>query len=106
MPSQQGCIANIRLMFQLIVTRCHSPGDWRVRSVHSEEAGHEGSAPKSSSCDADAVSRAEGYIRATINARLFPGVAGVPSPGHVFTETSREPRRAPCLFAKGVWFTR
>src|ERR1017187_10739413 len=24
-PCQQGCIANIRLMFQLIVTRCHSP---------------------------------------------------------------------------------
>jgi len=27
-------------------------------------------------------------------------VAGVPSPWHVFTETSREPRRAPCLFAQ------
>ena len=26
---------------------CLSPGDWRVRSVHSEEAGREGSAPTS-----------------------------------------------------------
>jgi len=26
---------------------CHSSGDWRVRSVHSEEAGREDSAPKS-----------------------------------------------------------
>ena len=25
---------------------CHSPGDWWVRSVHSKEAGHEDSAPK------------------------------------------------------------
>jgi hypothetical protein len=32
----------------------------------------------------------------------FATVAGVPSPWHVFIETSREPRRAPCLFcAKG-----
>ena len=36
---------------------CHSPGDWRVRSVHSKEAGREYSAPKSFlHCDADAVS--------------------------------------------------
>ena len=34
----------------------------------------------------------------TDNARSA-AVAGVPSPWHVFTETSREPRRAPCLFA-------
>jgi hypothetical protein len=26
---------------------CHSPGGWWVRSVHSKEAGREGSAPKS-----------------------------------------------------------
>ncbi len=26
---------------------CHSPDDWWVRSVHSKEAGREGSAPKS-----------------------------------------------------------
>ncbi len=42
---------------------CHSPGDWRVRSVHSKEAGREDSAPKSIlHCDADAVSLAEGSI--------------------------------------------
>lgn len=35
----------------------------------------------------------------TDNARSA-AVAGVPSPWHVFTETSREPRRAPCLFAQ------
>ena len=37
---------------------CHSPGDWRVRSVHSKEAGRENSAPKSFlHCDADAQAR-------------------------------------------------
>jgi len=35
----------------------------------------------------------------TANARSA-AVAEVPSPWHVFTETSREPRRAPCLFAQ------
>ena len=34
----------------------------------------------------------------TANARSV-AVAGVPSPWHVFPETSREPRRVPCLFA-------
>ena len=43
---------------------CHSPGDWWVRSVHSKEAGREGSAPKSVSvANANAVRRAEGSIR-------------------------------------------
>jgi hypothetical protein len=42
---------------------CHSPGDWWVRSVHRKETGREGSAPKSNSCDADAVLPAEGSIR-------------------------------------------
>ena len=37
--------------------------------------------------------------RGTDSAR-FTAVAGVFSPWHVFTETSREPRRAPCLFAQ------
>lgn len=60
---------------------CHSPGNWRVRSVHSEETGHEGSAPKSSSCDADAVSRAEGSIRTTVIARLLPGSPESPAQG-------------------------
>jgi hypothetical protein len=76
---------------------CHSSGDWRVRSVHSEEAGREDSAPKTfHHCDADAVSLAQGRMRATDSARL-PAVAGVPSPGHAFKETPREPRRAPYL---------
>jgi hypothetical protein len=53
---------------------CHSPGDWRVRSVHSEEAGREWSAPKSfHHCDADAVSLAQGSTRAAATARLSWG---------------------------------
>jgi hypothetical protein len=84
---------------------CHSSGDWRVRSVHSEEAGREDSAPKTfHHCDADAVSLAQGRMRSTDNARL-PAVAGVPSPGHAFKETPREPRRAPYLSRnRGVRF--
>ena len=63
------------------------------RSVHSEEAGREYSAPKTLyRCDADAVSLAEGCIRNT-DMRGVSGVAGVPSPGHAFKETSRERRR-------------
>lgn len=70
------------------------PGDWRVRSVHSKEAGREDSAPKSyHRCDADAVSLAEGSIRTNHYARLF-GVAGVPSPGHAFNWIPCEHRRA------------
>ena len=73
---------------------CLSSGDRRVRSVHSKEAGREDSAPTSfHHRDADAVSLAEGSIRTTDSARLS-GVAGVPSPGHAFKRTSREPRRA------------
>ena len=53
---------------------CHSPGDWWVRSVHSKEAGREGSAPKSVSvANADAVRRAEGSIRTTAIARSRRG---------------------------------
>ena len=53
---------------------CLSPGDWRVRSVHSKEAGREGSAPKSfHHRDADAVSAAEGSTRSTDTARLLWG---------------------------------
>ena len=45
---------------------CLSPGDWRVRSVHSKKAGREGSAPKSfHHRGADAVSLAEGSIQTT-----------------------------------------
>src|SRR5262252_9916004 len=80
---------------------CLSSGDRRVRSVHSKEAGREDSAPKSfSHRDADAVSLAEGSIRAT-DTRGCSGVAGVPSPGHAFKRTSREPRRATDLSRAG-----
>ena len=76
---------------------CDSSGDWRVRSVHSKEAGREDSAPKSFfRGDADAVSLAEGRIRTT-DKRGCSGVAGVPSPGHAFKGIPREPRRAPYL---------
>jgi len=45
--------------------------------------GREGSAPKSFVvAEAEAISLAEGSIRATVKARL-PGAVGVPSPGHV-----------------------
>src|SRR5262252_2018153 len=55
---------------------CLSSGDRRVRSVHSKKAGREDSAPKSfSHRDADAVSLAEGSIRAT-DTRGCSGVAG------------------------------
>ena len=53
---------------------CHSSGDWRVRSVHSKEAGRENSAPKSFlHCDADAVSLAQGSTWTTVTARLVWG---------------------------------
>jgi hypothetical protein len=79
---------------------CLSPGDWRVRSVHSKEAGREDSAPTSfHHRDADAVSPAEGSIRTT-EMRGCWGVAGVPSPGHAFKRIPREPRRAPYLSPK------
>lgn len=79
---------------------CHSPGDWWVRSVHSEEAGREGSAPKAFVvAEADAVSLAEGSTRPTDSARST-GVAGVLSPGHVSTGVVQEPRRAPHLLGE------
>jgi hypothetical protein len=74
---------------------CLSPGDWRGRSVGREEAGREGTAPKSFTvADADAVRRAEGRIRTTASARSL-GAAGVPSPGHAFTGIPQEPGRPP-----------
>ena len=45
---------------------CHSPGDWRVRSVHSEEAGREEQLRnRHIVANADVVSPAEGRIRTT-----------------------------------------
>ena len=74
---------------------CHSPGDWCVRSVHSKEAGREGSAPKSFivAMPTPLVERkaASGYDR---NCEGRPGIAGVPSSGHVSKWISHEPRRA------------
>ena len=65
----------------------------------------QGSRPRGSSSEilhhrhADAVSRAEGSIRQRPVLRGPVGVAGVPSPGHVFKETGQEPKRAPHLLA-------
>ena len=79
---------------------CHSPGDWRVRSVHSKEAGREDSVPKSFLVAMPTpLAWRKAVSRRTVNARSV-AVAGIPSPGHASTETSREPRRAPCLFAQ------
>ena len=76
---------------------CHSPGNWWVRSVDSEEAGRADSAPKSLIvAEAEAVSLAEGSIRATVKARSS-GAAGVPSPGHAFTGILQELGRPSCL---------
>jgi hypothetical protein len=76
---------------------CHSSGNWWVRSVDSEEAGRADSAPKSLIvAEAEAVSLAEGSIRATGNARSS-GAAGVPSPGHAFTGILQELGRPSCL---------
>jgi hypothetical protein len=63
---------------------CHSPGDWWVRSVHSKEAGREGSAPKSHIVAMPTPSQqrkaASGNDR---NREGRPGIAGVASSGHV-----------------------
>jgi hypothetical protein len=80
---------------------CHSPGDWRVRSVHSESAGREGQLRNWPDCDADVIPVAEGGIGDTVMRGVF-GVAGVASPGHADQGTSREPRRARC-FSAVIW---
>jgi hypothetical protein len=77
---------------------CHSPGDRWVRSVHSGEAGREGSAPKSvHSSDADVFEEAEGSIQQQPLLRGCAGIGGVFSPGHVSKKVGREPKRAPHL---------
>jgi hypothetical protein len=77
---------------------CHSSGDWRVGSVHSKETGREGSAPKSFivAMPTPLVERkaASGCDR---NRDGRPGIAGVPSSGHVSKRISHKPRRAPHL---------
>src|ERR1022692_364909 len=74
---------------------CHSSGDWWVRSVHSKEAGREGSAPKSYivAMPTPLAWRKAASGRPITQGR--PGIAGVPSPGHASTGISQEPRRAP-----------
>ncbi len=79
---------------------CHSSGDWWVRSVHSEEAGREDSAPKSNivAMPTPLAQRkaASGNDR---NCEGRPGIAGVPSSGHVSKRISHKPRRAPHLLS-------
>ena len=80
---------------------CHSPGDWWVRSVHSKEAGREGSALKSfivaMPTPLGERKAASGYDR---NCEGRPGIAGVSSSGHVAKGISHEPRRARHLLSQ------
>jgi hypothetical protein len=63
------------------------------RSVDSEEAGRERSAPKSFQyCGAQTVSMVEGRILTTVSARLSRTI-GVSSPGHVSKRIPQEPGR-------------
>ena len=76
---------------------CHSPGDWWVRSVHSKEAGREGSAPKTRLVAMPTpLTRRKAASGGPI-LRGCAGIAGVPSAGHAFKGISQEPRRAPHL---------
>ena len=95
---------------------CHSPGDWRVRSVHSKEAGREDSAPKSFSvANADAVNYAQGRIRMPVSAScqespesLARGMLtkGSPvNPGEL-SVPSRWAWSRPTQSAPGPWSTR
>jgi hypothetical protein len=63
---------------------CHSPGDWWVRSVHSKEAGREGSAPKSYIVAMPTPSQQRKAVSGNDRNRDGrPGIAGVASSGHV-----------------------
>jgi hypothetical protein len=80
---------------------CHSPGDWWVRSVHSKEAGREGSAPKSVSVAMPTPlgerKAASGHDR---NCEGRPGIAGVPSSGHVSKDFPRTQESSPSPLAR------
>src|SRR5262249_22921632 len=69
--------------------------------VHSKEAGREGSAPTSYIIVTPTpLGQRKAASRQPI-VRGCSGVAGVPSPGHAFKRTSREPRRASDLSRAG-----
>jgi hypothetical protein len=84
---------------------CVSSGDRRVRSVHSEEAGREDSAPTSSLIATPTSSRQRKAASGQPIVRGCTGVAGVSSQGHAFKRTSREPRRARYLSRIGCGST-
>jgi len=91
-----------------VASVAHSPGDWWVRSVHSKEAGREGSAPKTRLVAMPTLlTRRKAALGGPL-LRGCAGVAGVPSSGHVSTGISQEPRRAPHLLShrRGTWPTR
>lgn len=70
-------------------------------SVHSKEAGREGSAPTSLIIATPTPSRQRKAVSGQPIVRGCTGIAGVSSPGHAFKRTSREPRRAPYLSRTG-----
>jgi hypothetical protein len=76
------------------------------RSVHSEKAGREESAPITVLVAMPTLLVWRKAASGCTVMRGVSGIAGVPSPGHAFKEISREPRRAHDLCrTTGVWFT-
>ena len=76
------------------------------RSVHSEKAGREDSAPITVLVAMPTLLVWRKAASGCTVMRGASGIAGVPSPGHAFKEISREPRRAHDLCRMtGVWFT-
>src|SRR6266853_2097349 len=61
---------------------CHSPGDWRVRSVHSKEVGREDSAPKFRLVAMPTLLTRRKAVSGRPLLRGRAGIAGVPSSGH------------------------
>src|SRR5467141_3617295 len=73
---------------------CHSPGDWRVRSVHSKEVGREDSAPKFRLVAMPTLLTRRKAVSGRPLLRGRAGIAGVPSSGHASKRIPQEPRRA------------
>jgi len=71
------------------------------RSVHNEDAGREGSAPKTSHRRECRRRRCGGRQHPDGRYARPAGIAGVPSSGHALKGISREPRRAPRLLLQG-----